>query len=188
MAKKGLTKARIVDTAMEQIEAQGLSAFSLRTLAAALEVQVSSLYNHISGQQALLTEVGLRAVDMLAEQENDAICKKEKDEALYALADTYRRFATEHKELYQIIMGVHILDIPVLETAAQKIIEPILSVLSQYGIDEETQIHYQRILRSIMHGFFAHETSGGFAASVPKDVSFRLAISCVIEALKKEAI
>ena len=186
MAKKGLTKEHIVDMALEQIEAQGLSAFSLRTLSASLGVQVSSLYNHITGQQELLTEVGLRAVDMLAQQENDAIFGNEKEEAIYALADAYRRFAMEHRELYQIIMGVHILEIPVLEKAAQKIIEPILSVLSQYGINKETQIHYQRILRSIMHGFFAHETSGGFTAAVSKDSSYHLAISCVVNALKKE--
>lgn len=188
MAKKGLTKERIVDMALKQIEMQGLSAFSLRTLAASLEVQVSSLYNHIAGQQELLTEVGLRAVDMLIERENAAIRGKEKDEALYSLADEYRRFAMEHKELYQIIMDVHILEIPVLETAAKKIIGPILSILSQYGLNEETQFHYQRILRSIIHGFFAHETSGGFTASISRDASYHLAIACVIDALKKEGV
>ena len=47
MAKKGLTKEIIVNTALEQIEKNGLLAFSLRNLAASLGVQVSSLYNHI---------------------------------------------------------------------------------------------------------------------------------------------
>ena len=47
MAKKGLTKEIIVNAALEQIEKNGLSAFSLRNLAASLGVQVSSLYNHI---------------------------------------------------------------------------------------------------------------------------------------------
>ena len=36
-------------------EDNGLPAFSLRNLAASLEVQVSSLYNHIQGQNDLLT-------------------------------------------------------------------------------------------------------------------------------------
>lgn len=180
MAKKGLTKKIIIDTALMQIEENGLPAFSLRTLAAALEIQVSSLYNHIKGQNELLTEIGLRAVDMLAELEESAIQNKKKDEALVALADAYRFFAKEHTQLYRIIMGVHNLDIPILESAAQKIAKPILRVISDYGVEEDMQIHYQRMLRSVMHGFFVHESSGGFSvSSIDKDVSYRLSIECI---------
>ena len=184
MAKKGLTRDIIIDAALVQIEENGLSAFSLRNLAASMKIQVSSLYNHINGQNDLLAEVGIRAVDMLTEFEETATMGKQRDDALYALADAYRQFAKEHTELYRIIMGVHILNIPMLESAAEKIVRPILCVLSEYGIDDDLQIHYQRLLRSIMHGFFEHENSGGFSdLSIDKDTSYHFSIGCVITLL-----
>ena len=50
MAKKGLTKETVIDAAVALIEKNGVASFSLRNLASALEIRVSSLYNHISGQ------------------------------------------------------------------------------------------------------------------------------------------
>ena len=49
-------------------------------------------------------------------------------------------------ELYRIIMGVHTLDIPLLESEAEKIVKPILRVISDYGIEGKRQIHYQRLM------------------------------------------
>ncbi len=187
MAKKGLTKEILINTALGQIEEKGLSAFSLRNLAASLGVQVSSLYNHIQGQNDLLEEVGICAVNMLTGLEEAAIADKLRDEALFSLADTYRQFAREHTELYRIIMGVHTLDIPLLESEAEKIAKPILRVISDYGIEGDLQIHYQRLLRSVMHGFFAHENTGGFSVSdIDKDTSYRFAIECVAVRMKAE--
>jgi len=187
MAKKGLTKDDITDSALAFIEEKGLAAFSLRSLAGSLGIQVSSLYNHISGQNDLLAAVGCRAVHQMTALEEQAIAGKDRDDALFALADAYRLFATEHPELYRIIMGVHILKLSVLETEIQKIVAPILTVLSGYGIALERQLHYQRILRSIMHGFFAHENTGGFSfAEIDREISYHLAIKCVADALKAE--
>ncbi len=187
MAKKGLTKDIIIHAALFQIEENGLSAFSLRNLASVLEIQVSSLYNHIQGQNDLLAEVGFCAVHMLTELEEAAIKDKQRDEALFALADAYRLFAKEHTELYRIIMGVHTFHIPLLESAAEKIAEPILRVISDYGVEGEMQIHYQRMLRSVMHGFFSHENSGGFSvSSISKDTSYRFSIRCIAAQLNAE--
>ena len=187
MAKKGLTKETVIDAAVALIEKNGVASFSLRNLASALEIRVSSLYNHISGQNELLTEVGIRAVTLLTAMEEEAIAGKETDEALFALADAYRLFAGEHPELYRIIMGVHILRLTVLETEIKKIVAPILTVLSGYGLPEDRQMHYQRILRSIMHGFYAHESTGGFTyTQIDRETSYRLAIQCVAGALNVE--
>lgn len=187
MAKKGLNKETIIEAALALIEEKGMPGFSLRTLALSLDVQVSSLYNHISGQNELLTEVGLRAVEKLVEAEEYAIAGKTKDAAVFALADAYRAFAAAHPELYRIIMGIHMLELPVLEAAGEKIIAPILSVLEGYGLDQEHRMHYQRVLRSVMHGFYDHERTGGFSlTSVDRETSYRMAIECVVTALNRE--
>lgn len=49
-------------------------------------------------------------------------------------------------EPYHIIMGVHTLDIPLLESAAERMAKPILRVISDYGIEGDLQIRYRRLL------------------------------------------
>lgn len=187
MSRKGITKEIITDVSIRLIEEKGLASFSLRAVASALRIQVSSLYNHITGQNDLLNAVGCRAVHMMTSREEQAIAGKTTDEALFALADAYRAFAGEHPELYRIIMGVHVLHLSVMETEIQKIVAPILTVLAEYDIPEVRQMHYQRILRSVMHGFFAHENTGGFSLSeIDREESYHLAIRCVANALHAE--
>ena len=186
MGKKGLTREIIIDAAQAHIERHGLAAFSLRSLATHLGVRVSSLYNHIGGQSELLAQVGLRVVDMLEAAETTAIEGKHREEALRALADTYRGFARAHTELYRIIMGVHTISEPALETEAERVVKPILRVVHDYGIEGETAIHAQRMIRSAMHGFFAHENAGGFSLMpAEKDESYRLLIGCLHEWLTR---
>ena len=186
MAKKKLTKEVIIDEALQTIELNGYANFSLRSLAANLDVAVSSLYNHIRGQEDLLTAIGLRAVEMLVNQVLQAISGCAPEQALYALADAYRTFALKHTELYQIITGIPKLADPVLSAAAEQIANPILQVFSAFGLNETMQIHYQRILRSTMHGFIAHETGGGFSRMVfDRNTSYQIAIRCIISDIKE---
>ncbi len=180
MPKKGLTRDIIINAAQAHIERGGLAAFSLRSLASHLGVRVSSLYNHVGGQNELLAMVGLRAVAMLEAAECAAIEGKAREEALFALADAYRGFAREHTELYRIIMGVHTISEPALVTEAERVVRPIMRVMGDYGLTGEAAIHGQRLLRSAMHGFFAHEHAGGFSLMpADKEESYRMLIGAI---------
>ena len=64
-------------------------------------------------------------------------------------------------------------------------IRPILRILAGYGLSQAQQVHWQRILRSVMHGFAAHETAGGFSHfPLDSDESYRLAIQWIAAALQ----
>ncbi|NYD41844.1 TetR family transcriptional regulator [Nocardioides panaciterrulae] len=61
-----LSKDRIRDTALELIDAEGLSALSMRRLAGELGVQAASLYSHVPNKDAVLDAVAdllMRRVD-----------------------------------------------------------------------------------------------------------------------------
>ena len=58
---------------------------------------------------------------------------KKCDDALFALAETYRSFVREHHALYRVIMAFLKLDNLTLEQEAGRIILPIQEVLSSYG-------------------------------------------------------
>ncbi len=185
MAQKGITKEIIINSAMALIEERGLSNFTLRELSGRLGIRVSSLYNHIKSQNELLMEVGLRAVDMLTELESTAISGVSEDSALFALADVYLSFACAHSELYRIIMGVHTMNIPLLESAVSKIADPIFTVIKSYGIDGDMSFHFQRMLRSLMHGFFSIQYDGGFSNNlVNQRESYHMAIGCLANEMK----
>jgi len=185
MPRQGLNRDSVVEASIRLIEEKGYAAFSMGELAKSLNVKTASLYNHVESLDALYTEVGLAAVSQMTASEAQAIEGKEKNDALFALADAYRAFAKDHNELYRVIMGLQKSKNKVLEMAAGQITEPIMQMLSGYGLNITEQMHWQRILRSMMHGFAAHEEAGGFSHfPVDKNESYRMAIQCVADGLK----
>lgn len=186
MAYKGISRDRIIGAARELLEEHGLHSFSLRALAASLGVRVSSLYNHISGQEELLTALGLQAVDELCAELENAISGKYRSDALFALGRAYRSFALAHPQLYRLIMGAHGLRLPTLEEGATRISTPIFRLVEDYGLDGAAGIHAQRLLRSVMHGFYSHEQLGGFTlAEADREESYRFALESVAAQFEK---
>lgn len=180
MPRKGLTKEAVIDAAIELIEEQGNRAFSLNELARRLEIKPASLYNHIENMEELTGAVGYRIAGMIKQAELNAIADKSGDAALFALCDAYRAFAQEHIDLYKVIMGMQKDKNACTEAACGEMIDPILQVLSDYGITESEKMHWQRILRAVMHGFITHEYAGGFCHfPIEQNETYRRAIETV---------
>ncbi len=189
MAKKGLSRDLIIDTALRLVEERGPLGLSMRELAEALDVKAASLYNHISGMDDLMGQVGLRATEMRTRAQLEAIAGKTRAEALFALADTYHAFAMAHESLDKVIMGLQRNLSPVLPQAGELTMKPILQVLDGYALSDDAKIHWQRVLRATMHGFCVHEHMGGFSHSpLPVSDSYHMAIRCIAEGLEKAEI
>lgn len=187
MFHKGLNKEIIVNTAKELMEQEGVQNFSMRKLADKLEVKTASLYAHIESMEALYTEVGLSALKSQMEELSAAIGEKRRDDAVTILAYSYRKFATEHEELYKIIMQIPAGKNDILKEAAAMTAEPFMKVLNDYQLSQEQKMHWQRILRGMMHGFISEEKAGYFTHyPVAIDDSYKSAVQCVIDGLHKE--
>ena len=160
----------------------------LLPLAEKLGVKTASLYAHVASMDALFTEVGLSALHDQKAAQLAAIEAKDGDAAVLALAESYRAFAKAHAALYQLIMQMPMGKDETLRSAAAMTAEPSMQVLQGYSIGEERRMHWQRVLRGVMHGFVSQEASGYFA-HYPVDLegSYRLAVQCVIDGLHKEA-
>lgn len=187
MFHKGLKKERIVRAAKEMMEQDGAAQFSMRKLAEKLGVKTASLYTHIESMEALLTEIGLEALN---DQKNclmDAIGEHHRDAAVIAIADGYRQFAFKHRELYQLIMQMPSGNNEVLKKAAAVTAEPFMKVLNDYPLSDSRKMHWQRVLRGLMHGFISEEQSGYFSHyPVPAAESYDIAVRCIIDGLHKE--
>lgn len=187
MFHKGLNKEIIVNTAKELIEQEGVPAFSMRKLAEMLHVKTASLYAHIESMEVLFTEVGLSALREQKECLLNAIGEQHGDAAITAIAESYRRFAAEHTELYKIIMQMPSGDDAVLKEAAAMTAEPFMRVLADYRLTEAQRMHWQRVLRGLMHGFVSEEQAGYFSHyPVSVEESYQIAVRCVIGGLHKE--
>lgn len=187
MARKGLNRELIVETAARLVEQTGRRGVSVRELAEALDVKPASLYNHIAGMDDVMSQVGLWAVERRTAAQLAAIEGKSRLEALLALADTYRAFAMEHRELDRVIMGLQRNYSPVLPQASQEILLPIRRVLTGYALSEKQQLHWCRALRAVMHGFCFHEHIGAFHASeLPVEDSYHAAIRAIHQGMVQE--
>ena len=188
MFHKGLNKEVLIEASKELVEENGIAAFSMRALAEKLGVKTASLYAHVASMDALFTEVGLSALHDQKVAQLAAIEGKDGDAAVFALAESYRTFAKPHAALYQLIMQMPMGKDETLRAAAAMTAEPSMQVLQGYSIGEERRMHWQRVLRGVMHGFVSQEASGYFSHyPVDLEESYRLAIQCVIDGLHKEA-
>lgn len=187
MFHKGLNKEIVVETAKKLIEEKGFSDFSMRKLADKLGVKTASLYTHIESMEVLFTEVGLSA---LKEQRNcllQKIGEKNCDDAVNALAVGYRCFSIEHPELYRIIMQMPSGNNEILKKAAAMTAELFMQVLDNYQISNEQKMHWQRVMRAMMHGFVSEEQAGYFSHyPVTIEESYKIAVACIIDGLHKE--
>ncbi len=187
MAQKGISKDIILAKAIEIIERKEAPTISMRELAEELEIKTPSLYNHVKSMNELFIDVSRYAAEELRQTQFAAIKGKQRDEALSALAVAYRSFAKEHVGLYKVTVSLSNLQGDILTQIAATIAEPIFLVLSKYELNEEQSIHWQRILRSIIHGFLTQEEAGFFRHyPVSVEISYQIAIRCFLNGLHAE--
>lgn len=187
MLQKGISRDVILAKAIAMIERNEDPAISMRELAEELDIKTPSLYNHVKSMNELFIDISRYAAERLKQTQLAAIKEKNGDDALFSLADAYRRFAKEHKGLYKITMYLPNLQGDILTQTAATIAEPIFRVLSQYELSEEQSIHWQRILRSIIHGFLSQEEAGFFRQyPVSVEISYQIAIQCFLTGLHAE--
>lgn len=185
MAQKGLNNDLIMEAAMRLVEEKGYDNFSLRELAARLEVKPASLYNHVAGIGEINTAVAVRAADMLNQTLLKAVEDKGRDEAFLDATRAYRLFAKENPEIYKALIRMPASDDEYIVKAAFASFAPLRAVIRSYGADHASTVHFIRILRSAMHGF-VELTENGFMQrdTVTKDETYEELIHGFLNILK----
>lgn len=98
-----LSPDTILRTALERLEHDGLAAFSMRTLADALGVRVSSLYRHYPDRVALEAARADEAARALHAVMQHASAGRPNRAALTATSRAYLAFARERAKLYGLL-------------------------------------------------------------------------------------
>ena len=135
----------------------------------------------------IFTLVGLSALRGQKECLLNAVGAQRGDAAVMALAESYRRFAADHAELCRFILQMPSGNDTVLKEAAAMTAELFMRVLGDYHLTEGQKMHWQRVLRGLMHGFVSEEQAEYFSHyPVSVDESYQIAVRCLIDGLHRE--
>jgi AcrR family transcriptional regulator len=179
-----LNRDKIIATAAELIEEIGLKNIALNKLADKLGIKTPSLYNHLDGLDDLYAGLVDLGMERLGEFLRDSAIGISKEEALEAVAYSYRQFVKENPELYKAIMKSPKLDTIDNIHDIKSVFEIMHKILEPYKYSTEDEMHIIRGFRSIVHGFASLENDGFFKGHADLEESFRLLVLSFISNIK----
>ena len=157
---------KILQSALEMIEANGIEALSMRSLAESLSLTVSSLYRYYPGRAALETAIAGYAAGLL-QAEFERARRRSGDAVLETALHGYLRFARKRPVLYALLLA-HPTPKRTAEQPLKALWNAFLSIVSTVtGNPDDTGAAVA--IWSFIHGYIALEQSGQFGKSGPKN-------------------
>lgn len=182
--KRTLNRNKVIDKAAELADKAGKpEAVTLTALAAALNIQVPSLYNHVANLEDLQLGLALFAGQILIGRLRQTTMGQIGPDAILALAHAYRTFAHDHPGLYPLLLTAPDPDDEQRTAVAQEILQHFLLLLASCGLQGDDALHAIRGLRSIVHGFISLEAAEGFKIPLDPTESFELAVGTYLKGL-----
>jgi AcrR family transcriptional regulator len=171
-ARVPLSRERIVETALEFIDDQGLPGLSMRRLGTMLGVEAMALYRYVPGREQLLDAVVERIVDGVA---SDPDVPERPDHGwqdyLQRLAHGIRRVALAHPKAFPLVAS-RPAEAPWLRPPLRslRLVESFLEGLGQEGFSDTACVEAYRAFTSFLLGHLLLEVSALGADLGPLDV------------------
>lgn len=150
--RAGLSKAAIVQAALDVLDELGMDGVTVRAVARRLGVQAPALYWHVKDKQELLHEMGTeiwrRAVQELLALDSDSTWR----ERLTAYATIVRRALLSHRDGAKAFSGTYLTDAGVLQRQ-----ELMFAQMSDAGFTLEDTVRAYSLLYSFTVGFCIEE-------------------------------
>lgn len=166
-----LTRDQIVDAALRLVDADGLSALSMRRLGADLGVEAMALYRHVNGREDLL-EAMIEDVTARLELSEDMDLGPHGGWQTYLqwLAHTVREIAMEHPHVFPLIATRHPAAAwlrPPLRSL--EVVEDFLAVLQRNGFSDDRAVTAYRTFTSFLIGQLLLDVSQRGGETVPEE-------------------
>lgn len=176
-----LSRDAVVNAALTFLDREGWDALTINALANQLGTKGPSLYNHVNSLDDLRRTVRMRVVGDIIDMLNTVGQGRTPDDAVMVMASAYRSYAHHHPGRYSAFTRMPLGggDDPDFTEATRAAAEPVISVLSSYGLDTEAAFFAALEFWSAMHGFVLLEMTGVMAGidtdGVFTDMVMRLA-------------
>jgi AcrR family transcriptional regulator len=170
-------------TALMLVDRESLDALSLSAVAAELGIRPSALYTYFDSLDDLRYAVAVQATMNLTHDLRNAAVGQAGNDAIIALAYSYRSFANHHPGQYAATLSPPTNPSDDLSKASDELMDVFARVIAAYGHEGEAAIHAARAARSAIHGFVALEAGRCLDGETDCDTSFDHLISAVINGL-----
>ena len=161
-ARPGLSRDRIIATAIEFIDKRGLTALTMRRLGNELGVEAMSLYRYVNGREDLLEGIVDRMVAELHLRSDDALLTTTEGWQAYLqwLAHGVRSLAREHPKVFPLIATRHPAA-PWLRPPLRslRVVEDFLTTLIARGFDDARAVEAYRAFSSFLLGHLLLEAT-----------------------------
>jgi AcrR family transcriptional regulator len=152
-----LSRARVIECAIDIIDAEGLDALSTRRLATELNVQAPSLYNHFATKEEILDGVA----DVLFDKVDVSMLGRDPwPDALREWARSYRRVLVAHPNIVPILAHG-----PRRRPAQLRVADAVYGALAEAGWPPAYATRIGALMRYLVTG----SALGSFALGFPDD-------------------
>lgn len=156
-----LSRDAIVNAALTFLDREGWDALTINALAAQLGTKGPSLYNHVDSLEDLRRTVRMRVIDDIISMLNTVAQGRTGDDAVAAMAGSYRSYAHHHPGRYSAFTRMPLAgDDPDYTAATRAAAGPVIAVLASYGLDGEDAFYAALEFWSALHGFVLLEMTG----------------------------
>lgn len=169
VTRRPLNRAAVVGAAARFADVHGLGELTLTRVAGELGVSLPALYNHVRSHSDCTAAIAVHGLDVLTERLQKAAGDSCGDDAVRAVARTWRSFAAERPGLYSAIHRHRWSRSPEQAAASERLLGLLESVVRGYGGDAAADAaDVAWALGVALHGFVATEAEG--AAPVERDL------------------
>ncbi|WAL62971.1 WHG domain-containing protein [Amycolatopsis cynarae] len=186
MARKRLTFDDVVRAGAELVDEVGYRELTMGLLAERLGIRTPSLYKHVDGLADLQRRIAVLAVSELGDEIRDRMQGKAGRDALAALAEAFRFYATAHPGRYTATISTDFAGPEdELFRASSRVVGSVEAMLSSYDLEPGQLDHAMRTIRCTLHGFATLQASRAFRWSGDPEESFDWMIRFLDEGLRR---
>jgi AcrR family transcriptional regulator len=168
-----LSRDSIVNAALTFLDRDGWDSLTINALATQLGTKGPSLYNHVDSLEDLRRTVRMRVVGDIIEMLNTVGQGRTRDDAVMAMASSYRSYAHHHPGRYSAFTRMPLGgDDPEFTDATVAAAGPVIAVLASYGLDGEKAFYAALEFWSALHGFVLLEMTGVMNGIADTDTVF----------------
>jgi AcrR family transcriptional regulator len=160
----------IVEAALILLDEEGIEQLTTINVARRLGVTQPALYGHVRGLDELRALVAAQGAQELSDRVRTAVDGRTGNEALQAMAHTYRDYVREHPDRY--LVQVSSSRAPEYRSALELAAEAVRDVLRSFGLSEDQVLEAHVAFRAAVHGFVHLEARNALASRASADEHF----------------
>ncbi|GLB65164.1 TetR family transcriptional regulator [Dietzia sp. NCCP-2495] len=166
--RRSLTRAKVINGAMELVDEHGWEELSMSACAERLGIASASLYNHVRNLHDLRGALQVAAMTSLGEHLSSVAMGRSGPDGLRALMDAHRHWATTYPRRYQALTAASP-DPESVIAAAMRVNNAVRAMLASCGLRPDETFDAAVSLFAAMHGFSALVNTGFIDGGLDQD-------------------